>query len=330
MKFKRFMALALAGVMTLGMASSVVAADGVQEKVTIKKTVTMADGITTLDTDTATFLVHQIANKDGIAAPASVSDLTPSITGINATNKGGEKEIDFSSVTIPGEYTFELTETAPADKGNAEYGWTKDRSKYYIQVLVKNNNSKEFYITKDGETTKKNSADFTNTYTKKAPDLTVTKKVSGEYADLNQAFEFTVKFTGSTTATVPDSGFPYKIGNGAEQNLTSGGKIYLKNGETATFTNIPAGIKVEVNETKVENYEKPELVIQDANGTRSVENYSTGNILLGDVANKIEFTNNYKPITPTGLAISVAPFVAMFAAVGAAIALYVAAKRRVR
>ena len=40
--------------------------------------------------------------------------------------------------------------------------------------------------------------------------------------------------------------------------------------------------------------------------------------------------NTFTNITPTGLAISVAPFVAMFAAVGAAIALYVAAKRRVR
>ena len=46
---------------------------------------------------------------------------------------------------------------------------------------------------------------------------------------------------------------------------------------------------------------------------------------------EVVFTNKFADdITPTGLAISVAPFVAMFAAVGAAIALYVAAKRRVR
>ena len=57
---------------------------------------------------------------------------------------------------------------------------------------------------------------------------------------------------------------------------------------------------------------------------------TSGTVLIGEGENSITFTNTYTSITPTGLALNIAPFVAMFAAVGAAIALYVAAKRRVR
>ena len=86
-----------------------------------------------------------------------------------------------------------------------------------------------------------------------------------------------------------------------------------------------------VVETAATDYEAPTINITEDGTTKEAKTgLDSGNVVLGEGNNIIAYTNTYKTITPTGLAISVAPFVAMFAAVGAAIALYVAAKRRVR
>ncbi len=343
MKFKKFMALALAGVMTFAMAGTVfaedpnlnvpgeteAAGDGKLSSVTINKTVNVAHGIT-LPADAITFTAAQIDNADGVTAPAEIADIVTTISGITADNPSGSATIDFSSITKPGEYNFTLTETSPTDKGNDTYGWTIDTASYNVQVLVKSDGAKEYYLTKAGETGKQDAAAFTNTYTKQASPLTISKTVVGDYADLTQGFEFTVTFTETATAPVPQDGFSYKIGDGDAQTVASGGKITLKNGESAVFADIPAGVTVEVTETAVENYETPTIAIKENGTSKTAEGLSSGAVVLGENENSIAFTNTYKKITITGLSVSIAPFIAMFAAVGAAIALYIAAKRRVR
>ena len=98
-------------------------------------------------------------------------------------------------------------------------------------------------------------------------------------AQEQELFEFTVTFSDGGT-------YEYRIDGGALQRMTSGGKIYLKHGETTVFENIPAGVLYNVTETPKGGY------ITSSSGHR-------GNITEeGCVA---AFVNTYDPAAlPTG------------------------------
>ena len=145
---------------------------------------------------------------------------------------------------------------------------------------------------------------------------------NGQWAK-TESYTFNVSFTGTSLTPVP----------AAYQNLNP---IELKNGENYKFENLPVGITYDIVED--ENTEKLGSAYiggsykigeaEEKTFTADAEKKASGSTTANGFA--VTFTNKFDSITPTGLAISVAPFIAMFAAVGAAIALYVAAKRRVR
>ena len=82
------------------------------------------------------------------------------------------------------------------------------------------------------------SAAFTNTRT--VGDLTISKTVTGEGADLTKKFNFTVTFIGTSEA------YPY---NGAATGtIKSGDTISLAHGEAITITGLPAGTQYTVTE----------------------------------------------------------------------------------
>lgn len=60
-------------------------------------------------------------------------------------------------------------------------------------------------------------------------------------------FEFTVTFSDNGT-------YDYRIDGGELQTVASGGKIYLKHGQTAVFENIPVGVLYNVTETPEDGY----------------------------------------------------------------------------
>lgn len=88
----------------------------------------------------------------------------------------------------------------------------------------------------------------------KSADLIISKTVQNadgsalNDVQLDREFEFTVTFTDGGT-------YKYKIGNGAEQELKSGGKLKLKHNQQAVFTNLPVGIGYRVVETPVFGYD---------------------------------------------------------------------------
>lgn len=99
--------------------------------------------------------------------------------------------------------------------------------------------------------------------------LDVTKQVSGEGADANAEFSFTVTFThaatdgGDATPLTQDevdaSGMQLAVDTGDAGNVTVGdnGEVTftLKGGETAHLTNVPAGVSYTVEETAVSGFE---------------------------------------------------------------------------
>lgn len=129
------------------------------------------------------------------------------------------------------------------------------------------------------------TAAFTNT---KLPistgSLTISKKVTGEGADLTKKFVFTVNFIGSSEA------YPYT--GAAIGTISSGGTISLANGESITITGLPIGIQYTVTE---EDYSEA--------GYTSTSTGAEGTISADDLQTAL-FTNTLssapgKPDTPS-------------------------------
>lgn len=128
------------------------------------------------------------------------------------------------------------------------------------------------------------TAAFTNT---KLPistgSLTISKKVTGEGADLTKKFVFTVSFIGSSEA------YPYT--GAATGTIRSGDTISLASGESITITGLPIGIQYTVTEADY-----------TGDGYTSTSTGATGSI-LADNLQIASFTNTLssapdKPGTP--------------------------------
>lgn len=307
---------------------------------TVNKTVKVADGITI--SNDAVFSVTQVDNADGVKAPAKVDDDTVTIpaASLKANAKVSESLGLAAKTKAVGEYTFEVKETAPTDKADTDtYGWTTDKTVYYVHVYVSQDGSHSYIVTKGTNTitdskldNKVDSIDFTNTFTKEAGAFTVKKTVENDqYADANTKYEFKATFTESATSGEA-ADFVKKIQvAGATDVQVNGSAITfkLKKDETATFTNVPAGVKVDVVEAQATNVKSTKIDITSNGETKPQKGgLDSGEVLLGENANSIVYTNTYKDVSLTGVVTKIAPFVAMIAiAVGAA-ALYMVSRRR--
>ena len=304
----------------------------------VNKTVNVADGITI--SDDAVFSVKQVTNADGVAAPATVADYTVSIpaASLKANTKVSESLGLAAKTTAVGEYTFEVKETAPADK-TGTYGWTVDKTTYYVHVYVAQNGDHSYIVTKGTNTitdnkleNKVDSIDFTNTFTKEAGAFTVKKTVENDqYADANTLYSFTATFKESSTSGEVSSFINAINVAGATDKAVSGNAITfkLKKDQTATFTNVPAGVKVDVVEAQATNVDSTKIAITSNGGTATQKDgLDSGEVLLGENANSIVYTNTYQDVTLTGVATKIAPFIAMVAIAGGAVALYIVSRRR--
>jgi hypothetical protein len=304
----------------------------------VNKTVNVADGITI--SGDAVFSVKQVDNADKVAYPAKVDDYTVTIsaTNLKANAKVSESLGLAAKTTAVGEYTFEVKETAPADK-TGTYGWTVDKTTYYVHVYVAQNGDHSYIVTKGTNTitdskldNKVDSIDFTNTFTKEAGAFTVQKTVENDqYADANTLYSFTATFKKSATSNEVSTFINQIQVAGATDVQVDGSAITfkLKKDETATFTNVPAGVKVDVVEAQATNVKSTKIAITSNGGTATQKDgLDSGEVLLGENANSIVYTNTYKDVSLTGVVTKIAPFVAMIAiAVGAA-ALYMVSRRR--
>ena len=305
----------------------------------VNKTVNVADGITI--SDDAVFSVKQVPNADGVAAPATVADDTVSIpaASLKANTKVSESLGLAAKTTAVGEYTFEVKETAPADK-TGTYGWTVDKTTYYVHVYVAQNGDHSYIVTKGTNTittdnkldNKVDSIDFTNTFTKEAGAFTVKKTVENDqYADANTLYSFTATFKKSATSNEVSTFINQIQVAGATDVQVDGSAITfkLKKDETATFTNVPAGVKVDVLEAQATNVKSTKIDITSNGETKPQKGgLDSGEVPLGENANSIVYTNTYQDVTLTGVVTKIVPFVAMIAIAAGAAALYMVSRRR--
>lgn len=325
MKTKRLAALFMAVVMMAAMAVPAFA-DGetagssgsTLSSMTFTKVVD-ADANTFQPSETIAFTVTGAAASQGETyndepVYSGTGSITASSVTTNPAARGSqtyESSLDFSSLSFskPGIYKYTVSETAGSN-ADMTYDNTARTLYVYVEWTDENMTDTRVYgaaMTKAGITDK--SANFDNEYKKsnktgeEFKDLTIKKTVSGAQADKDKLFKFNVTIisgSGRTTYVVHKPG-------GADQFLTSGTpyEFELKHNETITIENLST------NDT----YTVVETTDSKKGYTANGEVTTATNMPAED---KIVTVNNEKKeVTPTGIFMSYAPYIAMIAAAAA-------------
>lgn len=140
--------------------------------------------------------------------------------------------------------------------------------------------------------------------------VTVSKEVSGAYADKTRDFTFTIKFADNsgtplasgtrlayTGGIIPGSGAP--VPAGGTLTLDSGGKatFTLRHGQTITIAEVPADGRVWITEADVTGYTASwrDGALSPGIGT------FTDELIMSGMDKTVAFTNTYGDIVPTGI-----------------------------
>ena len=281
-----------------------------------------------VDADANTFLPSETINFTVSAATASSGEtynnepvysgsgtITAAPVTVNPADRGKQtysSTLDFSSLSFnkPGIYKYTVTETAGSNK-DMTYDSTPRTLYVYVEWTDENMTATRVYgaaMTKAGSTEK--SANFDNEYKKsnqtgeEFKDLTIKKTVSGAQADKDKLFTFNVTITsgpGRTTYVV------HKPGDSSDQTLTAGTPYTfdLKHNETITIENLST------NDT----YTVEETADSKKGYTATGEVTTATNMPAADTT--VTVNNEKKSVTPTGIFMSYAPYIAMIAAAAA-------------
>ena len=244
------------------------------------------------------------------------SDADP--TQPTAGKKYAQKTVSISfpvgTFTKPGVYRFVINET-----NNNLPGVTYDANPTrYLDVFVvadeDNVLSVDSYILRDSATDINTSgayitdpdvkgSGYTNSLTQY--DFDFSKTISGNQADKNKRFNFTLTITGANPGTYPIiahdvEGNPTSITVGA--NGTATGEYSLTSGSTVQVIGLNAGAVCTVTED-ADDY----TATHRLDSGNAVSGNSSGDVTLNS-DHSVAFTNTRNGIIPTGIIMTIAPF----------------------
>ena len=221
--------------------------------------------------------------------------------------------------TKPGVYRFVISET-----NNNLPGVTYDSNPTrYLDVFVvaDDNNvlSVNSYVLRDTATDigtngkyvvnpGVKSSGYTNSLTQY--DFDFSKTISGNQADKNKRFNFTLTITGANPGTYP-------IANG-----TATGEYSLTDGSTVKVIGLNAGAVCTVSEN-AEDYTATHSLDNDT----AVSGNSSGEVTLNS-DHSVAFTNTRNGIIPTGIIMTIAPFAIGICVFGAIIIFIICRRKR--
>lgn len=304
---KKILALALA--LMLCLCSVAFAADYdnlIGKNPTFTKTYTVNnDGIAPAETFTFEFAFESYTNPTG---ESNVVDATnaPVIEDVTveyaASNADGW--VATQTLTIPvsaedfpyvGKYVYNVTEV---DNNTEGVTYNTQNIKLVVTVMHDASNAEQFVAVVHLENlTGTKEVGVTNQYN--AGTLTVSKTITGNMADMNKKFDFTVTFTAGDNDVLRST-----INTTADVTWNDYTATFaLGHGDSITFSNIPAGATYTVTEDK-ENY------------TIAAEDYSDSEkvISAGD-QDTVAFTNELTTEVDTGIALDNAPYMIVLALV---------------
>lgn len=321
MKVRKLLSGALALGLAMSMGMTAFAAD--TSSVVIKKSYKLAtSGDTGASSPMEEFTLQQIGDgkisgRDVAAdekAPA-LGEGTVSYEKGEATAAGAVKDIviNLPEYTKVGVYTYNLQEAS----GNTA-GVTYRTKPIKLVVTVTNGEGGALVRTAavHTEAAGTKSDTFENTYT--AGALQITKTVAGNLGDKTKYFEFTVKLIGMEGMTYADSyavsGGSYS-GNPTTVKIGEDATFKLKDGDTITIKNLPAGTTYTVTETAVAGYDTTKT---NDNGT------------IEDSVVTAAFTNTKNGDVDTGISLDSLPYLMMLAIASAGLVVFAARKRGMR
>lgn len=319
MKAKKLLAGVLTCAMVFAMGMTAFAEDGTQaptdqSSVTIKKEYKLKGEGTSPE---ETFVLKQEGNgivKDGEAESAPALG---TITGAHfaegeATVDGTTKVITVALPTYEkvGVYEYTLEEVT-----GTTAGVTYHNGQIKLVVTVVNGTDGKLRVAAvHTETTGEKSDKITNTYT--ANTLNIKKIVTGNLGDKTKYFEFKVKLTGETGKTYATS---YEVKGGSKASNPTTVKVgeeatfYLKDGDTISIKNLPAGVSYTVTETAEEGY-------------TTKKTGETGT--MDETAKTAEFTNDKSGDVDTGINLTTLPYMLTIAGIILIAAIALIAKKR--
>jgi len=278
------------------------------------------------------------SNDDTASAiPGDPTDANPS--NPTAGKKYAQKSVAITfpvgTFTKPGVYRFVINET-----NNNLPGVTYDANPTrYLDVFVVANENNELsvdsYVLRDAATDiGKNgeyvedpgvkSSGYTNSLTQY--DFDFSKTISGNQADKNKRFKFTLTITGANPGTYPIiahdvTGNPTTITVGTNGTATE--EYSLTNGSTVQVIGLNAGAVCTVTED-AEDY----TATHSLDGGEAVSGESSGEVTLADSDHSVAFTNTREGIIPTGIIMTIAPFAIGICAFGAIIIFIICRRKR--
>lgn len=320
MKLKKFFAGVLAAAMMLTVGATAAFAEQAvytdAETVTVKKVYKLV-GTGTSAAETFTLMQDgdgKVTNGDATSAPA-LGNITGATFGAgDATVAGatGNITIALPEYSKTGVYEYTLKEVAT----NATAGVTYFGNTIRLVVSVVNGENNTLRVAAvhaegvgaDGEKLSKSDT-FTNTYT--ANTITVSKTVTGNLGDKTKDFKFTINFEKAENENAPTA-ITYTVDNVEHTVAFADGKasveFTLRNGQSLSFVNVPAGVKY----TVTENDYTEDGYTTKVNGTNG---NATEKITMTGEAATHTFENSKGADIDTGVILDNAPYIALLAIV---------------
>ena len=266
-----------------------------------KNIVDVTGGVTGGLTGTTITSVPTTTSDDDVVEPA------------DSYTFSGSLAVNISAFQKPGVYHYVVTETEGVYEGIA---YSEESYDVYVYVVNANNEGTVFKVDtviafKNGS--KVSDVTFTNNYgegsNNSTHDVTVTKVLTGTMANMSDTFSFNVGVKGA-------SGEAYKIvytqkGIPATTYVMSNGTTTLTgigHNDTITIYGLTANDTYTVTETDgtSQGYTVSDSVKTDAAGTVS------GKVTADNTNETI--TNTKNAVTPTGIAMTIAPYAIMVVA----------------
>lgn len=358
---KKLLSILLILVLGLAMTSMVYADDVDPTPATVytlaqaklDKELTVADGIDISAVKTFTFSFTADGDKcvgattDEVPAISAVTVEVGAVSGGKATGSKKLSDIIPAVTSFPhaGVYAYTVKETTAASETTAS-GVTKtltvDSAEYTVRVYVVNGDNGLAFdgVTVEGADGKVDPTNqgfiFKNTYKEVIADdngvLTVTKNITGKYADLTKKFSVTV------TVTIPELAATTDVAavvgttalNGTWSEKVGTFTAELTNGEAIKFTKLPAGATYKISETQDSAYKSKITGDVKTEDTALVEGNRTDVEGAGPVTatgKAVAIENNREDIVPTGVIIRNMPYVMLVLAAVAGLA-YLTLKKR--
>lgn len=315
---KKILSIVLALVMILSLSTVVFAAQDTNATFTKEYVVNNGEA----PAETFEFEVEFVGfkNNEGVETEieaAAAPEVTLGTAAFGAIKEDGtapvDVEIDDVTDAALGVYTYEITEVA----GNTAGVTYNDKSIFLVVTVLRDENSENHYVAAvhyeaaNGEKTGK----ITNEYD--AGQLTVTKEITGNMADMSKEFTFTIVLTApegtefAANQNVCSNEGAEVVKTDSEWTIT----VALGDGEPINISNIPVGTTYTVEED-AEGYTPAHTTVAD------------GTIAGGDTDNDV-WTNELTSEVDTGIALDSMPYIMILAVVAGAFVLTTVKKREV-